>query len=188
MKKLILLSLGAVLGTAVLLYSCKKEVDVVNQPTPIVAENHTGEEKAADCSCSASGTWSSCSITCPVRHGVCLANCSTASLFGISWFGSVATCTCGSAGAGKYIVPDGVFYDEINVDNLKGLELYTKDNPNFKDLHKELSELLRVIASGSGNLVSESQDFFDQFEYLSEDQRLLLKPVIEDLIRKNGRK
>lgn len=199
MKKLIFMSLVGILGISTIFIACEKEVSTngTNSVTKSIKnENDTknpieNTEKANNtCSCSASGFWSSCSITCPVVHGVCLANCTTASVWGIGLLGSAAACTCGSVGAGKrYMVPAGVFYDDINVRNLKAIQAFIGNKPAFRDMNKELLDLLGVISAvKSGDLVTESQEFFDSMEHLSDGSLNLLKPVINQLMIINGRR
>ena len=127
----------------------------------------------------ASGLWNSCFITCPKdRFGVCLANCTVGGFFGLGF----ATCTCGTAGV-RFEANEHITFDEINIENLLYLKSLIKDfdSPHFTKLLAALEELLIVVNSSDGMLKAERFNvFFAAFEALSNDERALILPDLQD--------
>lgn len=187
MKKLVyFIGMAFVLSLGVYLYSCSKEE--IKQTNPIsekVVDNkkpNDNQEKAGTCSCMIAGTWGACVVTCPVVHGVCGANCVRVSiLWGILGYG--VSCTCGSAGAGahRYTVPEGIFYDDEHLQFLKGMERFMKLKGGFEVLDTKLLDLIAAVENGESNLVETAQIFFDELTSLSKPQAEVLAPEYQRL-------
>jgi hypothetical protein len=186
MKKLVSIIVLSAVVTTILLVSCNKQPNLKITPNSIEIGPSETQEKSNSCGCSVSGFWNSCSITCPLVNGVCAANCTTVSILW-GFMASAASCTCGGARVGKYRVPSGVSYDDINISNLNGLDSFISGNNLFVSLDKELDELLTCINTNTGDLIKESQDFFTELESLSQTDALKLKPTVDALKIKNGR-
>lgn len=185
-----------VFGSAFLLFtimftvvsSCSKEETRITQ-----IEKEATDEKAGTCSCSISGFWGSCSVTCPVKYGVCLASCTRISL---AWglLGSVVSCTCGTAGVSsssgggsRYVVPEGIYYDDVNLQNLKNVRAKISGKVGFEDMLEKIDRLIFEIQNQGNNLVRVSQDFFDSVHDLTQNQVNWLNSEISSLVEACGR-
>ena len=120
-----------------LFYYCTKN----NEPITTTSVDNLVQEGQQTCTCSYSGFWNSCSVTCPVVDGVCLAHCGGAST-GLWPFNIVvATCGCGSAGAGA----SSAFLSDNNVTNLKAVELILQNHngsPHVNDVIEKINLLI----------------------------------------------
>lgn len=187
MKRIIYLpGIAFVLSLGVYLYSCSKEEikqdSLISEKVVEYKKSNNNQEKAANCSCMIAGTWGACAVTCPVIHGVCAANCVRVSiLWGL--LGSGVSCTCGSAGAGahKYTVPDGIYYDDEHLKFLKGMEKYMRNKSGFETLDSKLLDLIATVESGRSDLIEKAQIFFDELTSLSRTQAEVLVPEYERL-------
>ena len=101
--------------------------------------------------------------------------------------GSVTSCTCGGVGAGKYIVPDGIVYDDQNLSNLEEVLLIIEFKQGFEDLSEKLEALILAIKGGHSDLVPVSQDFFDELAGLEKSQVEYLNGEISGLVEACGR-
>lgn len=187
MKKLILvLALVAIPLTTLIVVSCSKEE--MRSPTKTDQTNlSTDEEKSNNCACSISGFWNSCWVSCPVVHGVCLANCIRITIGPWGLSGSVTSCTCGGVGAGRYIVSDGVVYDDQNLSNLEYVLSIIEYKEGFEDLSEKLDALIVAIRGEHADLVPVSQDFFDELAGLEKSQVEYLNVEISGLVESCGR-
>ncbi len=101
--------------------------------------------------------------------------------------GSVTSCTCGGAGAGKYIVPAGIFFDDQNLSNLEKVLLIIESKQGFEDLSEKLEALILAIRAEHSDLVPVSQDFFDELAGLEKSQVEYLNGEISGLVESCGR-
>ena len=168
--------------------SCSKEETQITK-----IEKEQLSEKAGTCSCSISGFWGSCSVTCPIRYGVCLANCTRVQL---AWglLGSAVSCTCGTAGVSSsggggswYVVPEGIYYDDVNLQNLKNVRSRLSGQVGFEDVYEKIDRLIIEIENQGNSLVRVSQDFFDSLHGLTQDQVNWLNSEIRYLVEACGR-
>lgn len=194
MKKIIYLSLIAIAG--IIVYSCnKEEVQKEESSTFATSQKTKGNgvtDKANTCSCSSSTLWSSCSITCPVRHGICLANCTTVGIGFLGSLGTVAVCTCGSIGAGKGKLVPGreTYFDEVNIGNLSRfrVEISNKTGVRFTNLKDRLDILLENTGNPNGEIKANHLiGFMNSMEALNQSEQESIIPFIEQLKAECGR-
>jgi hypothetical protein len=187
MKKLIVsMVLLTILLTVLVVVSCSKEEmkGIVKtewiDPEPDI-------EKANTCSCYISGFWGSCSVTCPVKHGVCLASCTRIKVGPFGIFGSMTSCACGGAGAGGLVISEGTYFDDVNLANLENVLLIIKSKVGFESLSSKLETLIQVIKKNDPNLIPIAQEFFDGLAGLSQEQVATINPELRPLVDACGR-
>lgn len=122
-----------------------------------------------NCSCTASGTFTSCSVTCPVVDGVCLATCGTSSGTGLLFWINVAVCGCGSAGAGAAFVSDENLNYLVAAENVLNSHSGTTVNSVLDKI-----DLLKSFHDTEGNEIQISSTLDDLLSDLQElDQNIL---------------
>ncbi|WP_343637407.1 hypothetical protein [Fluviicola sp.] len=187
MKKLIFVTVFLSIPLAALIvFSCAKEkinpavkTEKTKPETPI--------EKANTCSCFISGFWGSCGVTCPIKHGVCLASCVRIKVGPFGIFGSMTSCTCGGAGAGGLVISEGTYFDDVNLVNLENVCLILKSHVGFEGLSLKLEALIQAIKNNDPGLIPIAQEFFDGLAGLSQEQVHTINPELRPLVDACGR-
>lgn len=188
MKKLIfLMSFFMMSITTVIVVSCSKDEVTPKVKTEQVNAEEGDNEKANTCSCYISGFWGSCSVTCPIKHGVCLASCTRIKVGPFGIFGSMTSCTCGGAGAGGLVVSEGTYFDDVNLANLENVLLIIKSKLGFESLSSKLEALIQAIKKNDPNLIPIAQEFFDGLAGLSQEQVATINPELRPLVDACGR-
>ncbi len=172
--------------TGLMIFSCSKE-----KMKPVVetekTKSETDVEKANTCSCYISGFWGSCAVTCPVKHGVCLASCTRIKVGPFGIFGSMTSCTCGGAGAGGLVISEDTYFDNVNLANFENVLLIIKSKVGFESLSSKLDALIQAIKKNDPNLIPIAQEFFDGLAGLSQEQVATINPELRPLVDACGR-
>ncbi len=186
MKKLIfLMSFFLMSITTVIVVSCSKDEVKPKVKTELIDNEES--EKANTCSCYISGFWGSCAVTCPVKHGVCLASCTRIKVGPFGIFGSMTSCTYGGAGAGGLVISEGTYFDDVNLANLENVLLIIKSKVGFETFSSKLEVLIQAIKKNDPNLIPIAQEFFDGLAGLSQEQVATINPELRPLVDACGR-
>ena len=117
-----------------------------------------------------------------MKNGICLANCTTASIWGIGLLGSVATCTCGTASAGKLAVGPEVYFDKINIENLSWfkMRIASETSLSFIKLKTTLDALIVNVNNADGFARADKFNaFIADMEALTYSEASVISPDIQ---------